>query len=1063
MLARLSVGRKLMLIYLLDLTAVIYISGILINEKFIAIDFARKEVAGNAYIAAVRGGLVEAARIGSGQPADSARLAAGQAQLRSSEAQHGAGMQAAALNERLQRSLQGLGVATGPVLASAGGAIDDGRQLITRVGNQSNLILDPDLDSYYTMSLVLLRYPELLELLHGVGSQLHQPVTGDTRTRYLILEGRLDAAAKGVASDYAEALAAGGAPLQARLDTGQQRLMAAIEAFRGAARGVIDEQASAASLAAMDSRHQALLVALDHAWSGAAAALDHLLLVRIDGLFMRMWLHLGTALTLLGAILAMVYFVARQIAAPLRHLSSVTETVRLTGDHTLRAEWHSQDEIGRLVVGFNDMLAQLDREREAQKELAASARAAEAQHALVEATPMPMMVTAVPGHEVLHANQPAQAWLGGRSGDPWAAGLESPVRSRFFQQLADRGAVDEFEVRWQGGAEPVWAVLSARRLSFQGRDAILTAFAPINHLKLMEQRLELWAKVFEASFEGIMIVDAGLRVISVNRALSRSTGQDVQDLIGEPPELLLAGPALPTLWQQVRSRGAWQGELGIRRRDGSEYPAWLVVSAVREAQGELTHFICTSIDITDRKKSEARIEYLAHYDVLTGLPNRALCLERLRMALQQAGRAGHKVAVLFLDLDRFKNINDSLGHHMGDGLLRSVARRLGEAVRGGDTVSRLGGDEFIVVLNGVEGRGEAALIAEQRLVRRVREPHQVEGTELHVSCSIGIALFPDDAQDVDDLVRHADVAMYQAKAQGRDGSRLFSAEMTQRAELRQRMESALRRAIEQRELSLQYQPRIDAASGELAGVEGLLRWHSAELGAVSPAQFIPVAEESGLIVGIGAWVIEEACAQVARWRDGGLGEVAMSINLSALQLRDERLLVALQASMQRHQVGPGVLELEITESTLMESVQANLGKLQAMRGLGVGLSIDDFGTGYSSLNYLNRFPLDKLKIDRSFVSDMLADPSAQAIVKAIIGLGHALGLRVVAEGVEQAAELALLHGAGCDEFQGYHFARPMPAEALPGWLASGREEGGEGSGKRSLAPPGAPMPAGAGS
>lgn len=469
MLARLSVGRKLMLIYLLDLTAVIYISGILINEKFIAIDFARKELAGNAYIASARDALIDAALLGAGQPAEPARLARQRAQLQASETSHGEGMEAAALNARLLQALQGLGAATGPVLATVSGTVEEGRQLITRVGNQSNLILDPDLDSYYTMSLILLRYPELLELLHGVGSQLHQPATDDASTRYLILEGRLDATAKGIASDYAEALAAGGPGLKTQLGTDQERLIAAIERFRAAARGVIDDHASPAAIAAMDGQHRALLAALQDAWSAASVALDKLLLARIDGLFMRMWLHLGTALTLLGAILAMVYFVARQIAAPLRHLSSVTETVRLTGDHSLRAEWQSQDEIGRLVIGFNDMLAQLDREREAQKELAASARAAEAQHALVEATPMPMMVTAVPGHEVLHANQPAQAWLGGRSSDPWAAGLESSVRSRFFQQLAT--AVRSTSSRCAGRAAPSRSGRCSRRAGSASRGA----------------------------------------------------------------------------------------------------------------------------------------------------------------------------------------------------------------------------------------------------------------------------------------------------------------------------------------------------------------------------------------------------------------------------------------------------------------------------------------------------------------------------------------------------------------------------------------------------------------
>lgn len=295
------------------------------------------------------------------------------------------------------------------------------------------------------------------------------------------------------------------------------------------------------------------------------------------------------------------------------------------------------------------------------------------------------------------------------------------MRSRFFQQLADRDAVDEFEVRWKAGNEPAWAVLSARRLQYQGQDAVLTAFTPINHLKLMEQRLELWAKVFEASSEGIMIVHADEHILSVNRAFVRATGYELQDVVGQRPEFLVPGPAdapfFRSLWTTVQQRGAWQGEAKLRRRNGEFFPAWLMISAVREAQGELSYYICTSIDITDRKKSEERIQFLALHDVLTELPNRSLCIERLRIALQQAQRSRKKVAVLFIDLDRFKNINDSLGHHIGDGLLRSVARRLTDTVRTGDTVSRLGGDEFIVVLNGVEDSDEVAYIVQRRLIR----------------------------------------------------------------------------------------------------------------------------------------------------------------------------------------------------------------------------------------------------------------------------------------------------------------------------------------------------------
>ena len=475
-------------------------------------------------------------------------------------------------------------------------------------------------------------------------------------------------------------------------------------------------------------------------------------------------LALSPALVLLGCILSLVTLVARQIAKPLQQLARVADEVRKSGDHTLRAQWNSRDEIGRLVTAFNEMLSQLDRDRLLQQELAASARAAEAQRELVEAFPIPMVVTSIPEHEVLHSNAPAAQWLGGRKTDPWAAGLEPGVRARFFQRLADQGSVDEFEVRWKGSPEPSWAVLSARRLQFQGRDSVLTAFTPINVLKVMEQRLELWAKVFEASSEGIIIMNAEQQIISVNKAFCRSTHYDFYELIGEGMGSLLEEAGGEPLSAQIRrtmaEKESWQGEVRFRRRSGETYPAWLMVSAVRESKGgAVANHIGIAIDITDRKLNEERIQFLAHHDVLTELPNRSLCVQRLQMALAQAPITGEKVAVLFIDLDRFKAINDTLGHHIGDGLLRSVAARLTQAVRSRDTVSRLGGDEFVVVMRDVAGREDVQQLVERRLIPLIRQSHPVEGHELNVSCSVGIAVYPEDGRDIDELMRRADAAI----------------------------------------------------------------------------------------------------------------------------------------------------------------------------------------------------------------------------------------------------------------------------------------------------------------
>ncbi len=1049
LLGRFSVGHKLALIYLLDLTAVIYISGILIHEKYIAIDFARKEIAGNNYIAAAAPVLIAASDEDTSQRHTA--LLEALPRLRTAEEAFGISMSSADAHRALIDATQRLDaeareLPTETLSAARLAAIEASRRLITRVGNQSNLILDPDLDTYYTMSLVLLRYPELVELVSQTTARMRSQIESgrmpesDARSALLMLEGQIDAVANGIKTDAEEAFAATVDPLlKHTLSPAQAALQQAINQFRGELRRLMDRPPEADSSAALRTAQTHLLSTLRLTWQSSGQELHRLIQVRIDGFFMRMWMHLGTAAGLLVIILSAVFFVARKISVPLRDLAEVAETVRKTGDHTLRAEWSARDEIGRLVVSFNEMLAQLDRERRVQQELAATTRAAEAQQRLVEAIPIPLVVTSVPDHEVLHANQPAAQWLGGRNTDPWAVGLESSVRARFFQQLADHQEVGEFEVNWRAGAEPTWAVLSARRLQYQGRDAVLTAFTPVNLMKAMEQRLELWAKVFEASSEGIVILDADGCIVSANRAFCRHTQHDQDELRGRTAESLLknqTGTFLDDVSVHITTHGSWQGEVEMRRRSGGNYPAWLVVSAVPDAAGRLSHYILTSLDISERKASEQRIQFLAQHDVLTSLPNRSLSNERLMQAMQRANRTGQRVAVLFIDLDRFKNINDSLGHHMGDALLRSVAERLTQTVRDRDTVSRMGGDEFVVVLNGVIDAAEVRHIVESRLVPRIRQPHVVDGIELNVSCSVGVALYPDDAQDIDELMRHADVAMYQAKSSGRDNVHFFSRELNERAQRRLSIESLLRHAVERDELQLHYQPRVDARTGRVLGVEGLLRWSSPEMGRVSPGQFIPIAEESKLIVPIGAWVINEACRQMAQWRAEGHTHLNMSVNVSALQLREPGLLQTLREALARHGLPPTWLELELTESTLMDVSAATLDRMNALRELGVRLSVDDFGTGYSSLNYLSRFPIDMLKIDRSFVQQMLDDEKDLAITRGIIALGHSLGLRVVAEGVESEEVAQALRQARCDELQGFLYARPMPAAELKRWLAA---------------------------
>jgi diguanylate cyclase (GGDEF)-like protein/PAS domain S-box-containing protein len=1030
-LGRLSVGRKLTLIYLLDLCAVIYVSGILIHEKYLAIDFARKEIVGAAYTDVVQRNLMAAF---TGLPTD---LAALTAMRQTQDALLHADDSSAPFVQALQDA-----AAAGAAEAQQDKLLERARELLTTVGNQSNLILDPDLDSYYVMSLTMLRFPELLQVIHEVRSFLRERVIAPDQNRMarqLALVGRLDAALQGMESDYRQAWAAGQPALRAALQGPRAALLTEARTFETLVQSAAGSHLNAQQAAQLDAAYNRSLQALDAAWHSGITQLAQLLQTRVDGLFSRMWLHLGTALLLLTGILSLVYLVARQIARPLQHLARVADDVRKSADYTRRAHWHSSDEIGQLFAAFNGMLAQLDKDRLVQQELAASARAAAAQLELVEAFPIPIVVTSVPEHEVLHANGPAEPWLGAIQKDPWRIGMDAAVRGRFFQHLADAGAVDEFEVRWQGGAQPSWAVLSARRLQFQGRDAVLTTFTPINKLKVMEQRLELWAKVFEASSESIVIMNETRQIISVNRAFCRSTGYEFHEVLGMEAGSLL--DVRTQFWPELKDKDSWQGEVFIRKQSGESYPAWLMLSTVRKgARGsEVVNYIGLSIDITDRKAKEERIQFLAQHDVLTELPNRALCQQRLAEALAQARLSGEKVAVLFIDLDRFKLVNDTLGHHIGDGLLRTVARRLTQTVRGDDTVCRLGGDEFVVILRHVGSPGELDVMVNQRLIPAVRQNALVDGHDLTVSCSVGVAVFPDDAQEQDELMRRADAAMYEAKSAGRDMARFFSAETDQRVLVRQTMEGQLRQALANDEFSLHYQPRVNARTRRIQGAEALLRWHNPLLGHVGPAEFIPLAEETGLIKPIGLWVLRQACAQWMRFMQQGLfgqtqERMDLSVNLSVAQLADTDLIAQLQEVLAQTGMPADRLELELTESHLMDNPAAAQVQLRGLKALGVQVAIDDFGTGYSSLAYLKRFELDKLKVDKSFVQTMMGDGADAAIVHAVIALGHTLKLTVVAEGVEDLATAQTLAALGCDELQGYYFSRPLAVADFEAWV-----------------------------
>lgn len=559
----------------------------------------------------------------------------------------------------------------------------------------------------------------------------------------------------------------------------------------------------------------------------------------------------------------------------------------------------------------------------------------------------------------------------------------------------------------------------------------------ITEQKQAEKRLKLYADLFEQTNEAMLVTDSDNRIIHTNAALTRITGYSAEELLGCNPRILSSGQTSAEvyveMWAALGSNGYWSGEIWDRRKNGSVYPKWLTISAMRDAEGVVTHYIGLFIDITERKQTEALIDHLAHHDNLTKLFNRHSLQGRLGQALATAQRTRAPLAVMFIDIDRFKRVNDTLGHHTGDLLLIEVAARLRECVRESDIVARPGGDEFVVVLTGMEDARDAFPVGNQ-ILQMLAQPYHLANQVLQITPSIGISIYPDDGISVDDLMKNADMAMYHAKSQGRNNLQFFTAAMNAAATERMAMELELRQAIETGQLELHYQPQVCTHNGAACGVEALVRWRHPQRGLISPLAFIPLAEETGLIEPLGAWVLEEACRQFAIWRAEDAPILRIAVNLSAQQLRSPGLLAQVEDVMARYQLIPGELELEVTESEAMSDPERSFDTLRALRDLGVQLAIDDFGTGYSSLSYLKQLPVQILKIDRSFVKDIETDENDASICASILALAHSQGLKVVAEGVETMAQREFLAAHACEYLQGYLFAKPEPAEVCLGRL-----------------------------
>jgi diguanylate cyclase (GGDEF)-like protein/PAS domain S-box-containing protein len=649
-----------------------------------------------------------------------------------------------------------------------------------------------------------------------------------------------------------------------------------------------------------------------------------------------------------------------------------------------------------------------------------------------------------PKVEKITGYSPAQ-WLA--TPGLWLARLHPEDRAKTVQahqQLLETGML-QYEYRFLH-ADGSWRwiydqLVLSRNASGRG-SVVVGAWLDITDSKLAQEQLQLTAQVFESSQEGIVITDVDNCFLSVNRAFSEITGYSKEDVLGRNPNLLASGRHdkvfYQTMWRTVQSLGHWQGEVWNRRKNGVVYPQWLSISALRNAEGQITQHIGTLTDLSSRKDAEEKIRFLSNYDPLTLLPNRTLLHDRAQVALAAAHRAQTQVALMYVDLDRFKNINDSLGHAIGDQLLQELATRLSTHLHPDDTICRPGGDEFICLLPNTGYQG-AAHVA-QRTLAIIAEPFTIDGQRLSLTASIGIALFPDNGADLARLSQCADSALFRAKQNGRSNFQFFAQQMHERANEVLRIENDLRRALENKELLLYYQPQVDATTLKIVGVEALVRWQHPEWGLVLPGRFISVAEESGQIRDIGSWVLYSAVQQNAAWQAAGLPIVPVAINLSVVQFKDATLCDTVVEAMRVSGLAPAMVELELTESIAMDDSSFTIDMVARLHALGIALSIDDFGTGYSSLSYLKRFKIDKLKIDQSFIRDLHRDPDDEAIVTAIIGLAKGLGFRTIAEGVETQGQLDFLREHQCDEIQGYFYSKPVPANEFARLLAHQRDQ-----------------------
>jgi diguanylate cyclase (GGDEF)-like protein/PAS domain S-box-containing protein len=621
---------------------------------------------------------------------------------------------------------------------------------------------------------------------------------------------------------------------------------------------------------------------------------------------------------------------------------------------------------------------------------------------------------------------------------PWWS-YRQEVRDRIIRSIecAKRGETDRFEIDAKMGDhfQSLDFMISPVHDELGKVVGLIPSAVDISFRKQIEADLKIAATAFQSKV-GILVTDANNKILRANQAYLDTVGYAEAEVVDQNPSLFKSGKHseefYAAMWKTIHETGSWEGEIWDRRKDGRLFAKWISITAIKNEAGILTNFVSTQADITARKLAEEEVKRMALHDALTDLPNRRLLMDRLQQAITSFSRTGKEGALLFIDLDNFKTLNDTLGHHVGDLLLIQVAQRLKASVREGDTVARLGGDEFVVMLedlsqNDVEAAAQAKM-AGVKILAALNQPYQLAEHEYRSTPSIGVTLLNDQHHSIDEMLKEADIAMYQAKQSGRNALRFFDPKMQEAIHSRVSLEKELLKAIEKGEFQLHYQTQVNGAR-HTQGAEALIRWRHPTRGLLAPVHFIPLAEESGLILPIGLWVIEAACAQLKLWQDNDRTRtLTLAVNISAKQVHQEDFVSQVKAIVERHSINPNLFKLELTESMLVENVEATIAKIHELKTFGVQFSLDDFGTGYSSLQYLKKMPMDQLKIDQSFVRDLEVDHHDRTIVRTIIAIAQSLELNVIAEGVETEQQLHILSRKGCEHYQGYFFGKPMPIE-----------------------------------